>query len=433
MDKIDYSSLEVVISIFFLFFLSFFALFEAVLHRLSSFDLKLLSDQHRDKKNIVIHLLAGNDLDVIIPLKFGIQLAFIIIAILTTHIVLINITYLPLLWAFGIMFVINLVFRQLIPHIVSHKNPDKKLLSLLPLFSFFFPALKILSYPISLAVQTVEDAKTTPATEKSKEVVEKEIQALIDIGKEEEVFEKEEGELVRSVLEFGDTKAREVMTPRSQIVAVQENATIEEVRELMVQEKHSRIPVYRENLDQIVGLIYVRHLLTKCEEGKGDEPITDIMLPPVFVSEEKSLSELLNEIKRKRCGMVFVRNEYGGISGLITIEDLLEEIVGELSDEDQSEKEEIFPQGMNTFLVAGNVDLYTLSETLEIRLEDEDCQTIGGLVTKIMGRLPRKNEKIEISGLTITVLHADSRKVNRLLVEKPPEVLNESSPSEKKD
>ncbi|MFH0813693.1 MAG: CNNM domain-containing protein, partial [Pseudomonadota bacterium] len=269
MDKIDYSSLEVVISIFFLFFLSFFALFEAVLHRLSSFDLKLLSDQHRDKKNIVIHLLAGNDLDVIIPLKFGIQLAFIIIAILTTHIVLINITYLPLLWAFGIMFVIDLVFRQLIPHIVSHKNPDKKLLSLLPLFSFFFPTLKILSYPISLAVQTVEDAETTPEAAKSKEVVKKEIQALIDIGKEEEVFEKEEGELVRSVLEFGDTKAREVMTPRSKIVAVQDNATIEEVRELMVQEKHSRIPVYRENLDQIVGLIYVRHLLTKCEEGKG--------------------------------------------------------------------------------------------------------------------------------------------------------------------
>ena len=149
-----------------------------------------------------------------------------------------------------------------------------------------------------------------------------------------------------------------------------------------------------------------------------DSPVTDLLIPPVFFSEEQDLSEVLREIKTKRSWMGFVKNEYGGISGLITIEDLLEEIVGEISDEDQVEIKQIIPQGKNLFLVSGNASLYDLGEALGVDLEDEDCQTIGGFVTKTIGRLPRKNEKIEVAGLSIMILHADSRKVNRLLVEK---------------
>ncbi|MBW1679149.1 MAG: HlyC/CorC family transporter [Deltaproteobacteria bacterium] len=433
MDESDYFLLEFGLVLLFLFFLTFFAFFESALHRLTRFDLKLLNEQHRHKKYEVLHLLSHNNLKVIIPLNFGIQLSFIILAIFTTHIVLIQIKFFPILWAFLILFIINILFCQLVPRIVTHVHPDKKLLFLLPLFSLLFPVLRFLAYPINLVVQKVEDSKIIPVEKKSKEVVKKEIQALIDIGKEEDVLEKDEGELVRSVLEFGDAKAREVMTPRSKIIAVQENATLKEVKDLMVKEKHSRIPVYQENLDQITGVIYVRHLLKKFKKERGDESINDLLLPPVFVSEKKSLSELLKEIKTRRTSMVFVKNDYGGIAGLITIEDILEEIVGEISDEDQTEEEEIIPQGKNLFLVSGNVSLDKLSDTLEVRLEDDDCQTIGGLITKIMGRLPKRNEQIEISGISIKVLNVDSRKVNRLLLERFSDLSAETPSPEPKD
>jgi len=219
-----------------------------------------------------------------------------------------------------------------------------------------------------------------------------------------------------------------VMTPRSKIIAIQEEATLKEVKNLMVQEKHSRIPVYRENLDQILGVVYVRHLLTRLEEKKWDASIKNLLLSPVFVSEDKLLSELLKEIKKKRSSMVFVKNDYGGVSGLITIEDLLEEIVGEISDEDQTEEEEIIQQGSGVYIVSGGVSLDKLSDALDVKLEDHDCHSIGGLITKTIGRLPKKDEKIETQGLSVTVLNADSRKVNRLFVEKLSDAAVETAP-----
>ncbi len=433
MYEINYLSLEFGLALLFLLFLTFFALFESALHSLTRFDLKFLNVQHRKKRNIILYLLAHNNLQVIIPLNFGIQLSFIGIAILTTHIIFLKIKTFAILWAFVIIFIINLMFRQIIPRLLTQTSPDKKLLYLLPVFSIFFPLLRFLAYPITLTLQKVKFPKTIPEEKKSKDVVNKEIQALIAIGKEEDVLEKEEGALVESVLGFGDAKAREVMTPRSKIIALQKNATLKEIQNLMVKEKHSRIPIYHENLDQIVGVIYVRHLLKKFEEGKGNDPINNLLLPPVFVSEEKSLSELLKEMQRRRSSMVFVKNEYGGIAGLITIEDLLEEIVGEISDEDQTEEEEIIPHGRNRFLVSGNVSLDKLSETINLSLEDEDCQTIGGLVTKAMGQLPKKDDHIEISGMNITILNADSRKVNRLIVERSAPLSGDASSPEQKD
>lgn len=420
MDEGDYFILEFLLTLTFLFLLFFFSLFESALNRLTHFDLKLLNEHHPHNK--ILNLLASNNLKVIIPLGFGIHLSLIFVFVLATHLVVINIKPYPLLWAFFIVVTVNFLFRQLIPQMLTHLSPDKKLLFLLPLFSYMFPILRFFSYPIDLAIEKVGASEVIPEEEKPKEVTDKEIQALIDIGKDEEVLEKEEGELVKSVLEFGDTIAREVMTPRSHIIAISAEATIREVKDLMVREKHSRIPVYQENLDQIIGVIYVRNLLTKLEEKGWDAPIDDLLIPPVFVSEDDFLSEVFQEVKTKRSWMVFVRNDYGGVSGLITIEDLLEEIVGDISDEDQTKEEGIIPQGKNIFIVSGNVSLYDLSEALELKLEDEDCQTIGGLITKMMGRIPRKNEKLEVSGLLVTVLNTDSRKITRLMIEKFPKL-----------
>jgi len=419
MDESDTFVLEFLLTLVLLFFLFFFSIIFSILHRLTPFDLKLLNEQHGKKSNI-FNLLAHNNLKVIIPISFGIQTSFLLIFILTTHMVIQKIDSLPLLWAFGILLAVSLVFGQFIPRLLAHVNPEKKLLRLLPLLSILFPVVKFFSYPIISGVERLRGS-AKGSDDDEPEAVDKKIQALIAIGKEEEVLEKEDSELVKSAIEFGDTKAREVMTPRSQIVALPQNATIKEAKDLMVSEKHSRIPVYQESLDQIVGVIYVRSLLTRLEKTGWDSLIYDSLIPPVFVTEEEHISQVFKEMKAKRSWMVFVKNEYGGVSGLITIKDLLEEIVGDMDDEDQTKQSEIIPQGKNLFLVSGKAGLYELGEALGITLADDDCQTIGGFITKTIGRLPKKNDRVEVSGLVITVLNVDSRKINRLLVEKPAE------------
>jgi putative hemolysin len=416
MNDADTLVLEFLLTLVLVFFLLFFSIISSTLHRLTPFDLKLLNEQHGKKSNI-FHLLAHNSLKVIIPISFGIQTSLLLIFILTTHMVIQKIDPHPLLWAFGILLVVSLIFGQFIPRLLVHANPEKKLLRLLPLLSIIFPVVKFFSYPIISSVERMRGS--TKGVDDEPEVTDKKIQALIAIGKEEEVLEKEDSELVKSVIEFGDTKAREVMTPRSQIVALPQNATIKEAKDLMVSEKHSRIPVYQESLDQIVGVIYVRSLLTRLEKTGWESLIHDSLIPPVFVTEEERISEVFKEMKAKRSWMVFVKNEYGGVSGLITIKDLLEEIVGDIDDEDQTKQLEIIPQGKNLFLVSGKAGLYELSEALGVTLADDDCQTIGGFITKTIGRLPKKNDRVEVSGLMITILNVDSRKINRLLVENP--------------
>lgn len=421
MDESDCLFWELFLSALSLFFLTFFSIFEAALHNLSPFELKLLKEEHRAGRGEVLQLLAVDNLQVIIPLSFGIQLSFVALAVFTVDAVLTILRPWGLLWALLIMVGIIFVFRQLIPRMLACRTPERILLFLLPLFSMVFPLLRLCATPVKCAMKWVGEGK--PGTDEEKAPrdegdKEREIEALIAIGKEEEVLEKEEEELVKSVLEFGDTEVREVMTPRSEIVAIREEATVAEVVDLMARERHSRIPVYRDNLDQIVGVIYVRNLISRLKEVGWDAPIRDLLINPVFVAEGDRLAEVFKEIKLKRAWMVFVKNEYGGVSGLITIEDLLEEIVGDLSDEDQTDEAQILPQGRNTFLVSGKVSLYDLGEALQVKLEDEDCQTIGGLITKRLGRLPRKSEKIVIGNIALTVLSVDQRKVNRLFIER---------------
>jgi len=416
MDETDSFNLIFLIDLIGFVLLIIFSLIDSALNRLTPFDLKLLNEQKGDKHPILA-ILAQDSLKISVPLNFVIQLNLLIVFIVTTYLIFQKIHSHQLIWTAIILLIIIFAFLQVIPQLVTHNNPDKKFIFFLPALAFIFPLIRIISFPIMGLMERVKREKEI-TSEESPEVMDKKIEALIAIGKEEEVLEREESEMVKSVLEFGDTKVREIMTPRSQIIALPETATIKETKDLMVRTKHSRIPVYRDNLDNIVGIIYVRNLLTRIEEKGWASPISDLLIPPVFVSEEQPLSEVFKEIKKKHAWMVFVKNEYGGISGLITIEDLIEEIVGEISDEDQTENQEIIPQGDDSFLVSGSVSLYKLSEVLGITFEDEDCQTIGGLVTKSLGSLPKRNDRIELSGISVVVLSVDSRKVNRLLIRK---------------
>jgi len=196
------------------------------------------------------------------------------------------------------------------------------------------------------------------------------------------------------------------------------NATQEELRALIVKSRHSRIPVFEGSIDAIVGVVYVRHLLAGYSSQDPGTSLKGLIRPALFVPETKRVAELLREMQAKGEQMCIVVDEYGGVAGLVTLEDILEEIVGEIRDEDQPVEVDIHADGENTYLMNGDTDLWDVQETLGVDLEEEGYNTIAGLIIKELGRLPKHDEVLRIDGLEIQVLAVDSRKIHRVRVRK---------------
>src|SRR6266550_867521 len=227
------------------------------------------------------------------------------------------------------------VFRQLIPLLISARDPEKTLLFLLPLIRPFVPLMAFASDPFHRLFDRPRRKEQVPEDEED-EANEDDvggIQALIDVGEAEGILEEEEGELIHSIIEFGDTRVSEVMTPRTEIVALPKQATVGEARDLIIESKHSRLPVYRDQIDNVEGIIHFRDLLQCWRENKAGEPITQFVRPVYFVPETKPVADLLEEMQKARVQLSMVIDEYGGVAGLVTVEDILEEIVGEIEDE----------------------------------------------------------------------------------------------------
>ncbi len=243
--------------------------------------------------------------------------------------------------------------------------------------------------------------------------IEEEIEAFIDVGEREGIVREEEGAILKSALEFGDTLVREVMTPRVEIIAIECAATLRALRDLVAQEKHSRIPVYRDNLDQMVGIVHIKDLVPFLGRGTPDDHIEQLLRPVHFVPETKRVSELLRDMQKSRQQLAVVVDEYGSTAGLVTIEDLLEEIVGEIADEHERE-DDIVREGESTYLVAGLAELDRVEELFGAHLSNGEYDTVGGLIFSALGRIPSPGEKLEVKGIRIEVLDADRRRVHRV-------------------
>jgi CBS domain containing-hemolysin-like protein len=239
---------------------------------------------------------------------------------------------------------------------------------------------------------------------------------LIEVGEEEGILEGEEAERIHSIIEFGDTRVNEVMTPRTEIVALPITATVREARDIMIESKYSRLPVYREQIDNIEGLIYVRDLLQCWPECREDETIASLLRMVYFVPETKAVADLLEEMQKAHVQLAIVIDEYGGIAGLVTVEDILEEIVGEIEDED-IEHEEIIEivEGDNGYYdVLGSTEIAKIERLFDMEIEDDDFTTIAGLVISESGYVPRAGAHLTLRGLDVEVLEADDRRINRL-------------------
>jgi putative hemolysin len=248
---------------------------------------------------------------------------------------------------------------------------------------------------------------------------EEEIKNLVETAQETGEIEVEEKELLHSVFEFSDTVAREVMTPRVDLEAMRVTSDPMELVELIKKTGKSRIPLYEETDDQIIGIVHAKDLLMAVL--KTDRPsLRKIMRPAIFVPENKSLNELLREMRQSRSEMAIVQDEFGGTSGIVTTEDIVEELVGEIVDEYDVEEPEIVKVDGDCYLVHGKVHVDDVNDTLGSELVSEEFDTIGGYVFGVFGRQPKRDEKIESDGLRFTVVEADGRKIKRLKIEKLP-------------
>jgi CBS domain containing-hemolysin-like protein len=252
-------------------------------------------------------------------------------------------------------------------------------------------------------------------------VSEEEIRAMAEAGSEEGAIEEEEKELIHSIFEFGDTVVREVMTPEPDIVAVEVSDSLNAVQDLVIRHGYSRIPVYRERLEDIVGVVYAKDVLRELRGGQGRRSLEDLARKAAFVPESRKVSDLLRDMQREKFHMALVVDEYGSLVGLVTLEDLLEEIVGEIFDEYDREDPNVEPAGDGRYRVNARLPVDELNELLEVELPQEDWDSVGGLMMGILGRVPTQGERVEVKGLRFTAEQVKGRRIAKVLVERVPE------------
>jgi CBS domain containing-hemolysin-like protein len=283
--------------------------------------------------------------------------------------------------------------------------------------AFTYLLFKPLVVPVRLIIKMLTNrdniVENSEASDRSLEARE----YILD-GMEKGFFETDEQELLHSVVEFGDTVVREVMTPRVDMIYVHENTTISEMVSTVKEHNHSRYPVYGKNIDDIVGIINILELFKRWKKEDHSKSIKDLVLEPYFVPESKKVDDLLREMQLNKVQMAIVVDEYGGTAGLVTIEDLLEELVGEIQDEYEKPEEEIIKSSDDSYEVAGKTDMDEIEQLFGMVLQEDGYETAGGMIFNELGRVPDVGEKLEIKGLEITIMEVDGRKIEKVRIRK---------------
>ncbi len=319
--------------------------------------------------------------------------------------------------ATGIMTFMIFIFSEMAPKTYATNNPEKVALMVAPyinlLSSIFYPVVRFLIY-ISNAVIRLFGGKTI---KEGPFVTEGDIKALVSAAEEQDVIEEEEKKLIHSIFEFGDTLVREVMIPRTDMVMLSDEVGLEEALEKILNSGLSRIPVYHRDFDHIIGVLYAKDLLPYLKRGESDVRPSEFLREPYFVPETKRVSELLTELRTGPIHMAIVLDEYGGTSGLVTIEDIIEEIVGEIVDEYDREMVLYENLGDGTYTFNARIAIDDLNELLDTDLPAHEWDTLGGLIYNLMGKIPKQGESVEFENLRLTAQKVVGRRIDKVLLE----------------
>jgi CBS domain containing-hemolysin-like protein len=306
---------------------------------------------------------------------------------------------------------IYILFFEFLPRLFISFNREASLNLSLPFVKIIVSLITPLLFVLRFLKPKIKESKIEGD-------IEEQLRLFIGEGQQEGIIEKEDGELIESVVEFGDTLVKEIMTPRVEMACIKRDATIKELKDFILKVKHSRIPVYKDRIDNIEGIILAKDLLKFWGDKYSKSPITPLIRPVFFVPESMNISELLKEFQRRRQKLAIVVDEYGGVSGLVTMEDIVEEIVGEIKDEYDEETEAIINETSGSYLVKGDTEIKELEEIFQVELEDREYNTIGGLITHTLNRLPVKGEIVNVKGLEIEILDVDEKRIRRVRIKK---------------
>jgi putative hemolysin len=416
--------IELGISLFLLLALTFLASVDMAFGQLSDVGLRRLAAEAEEHPTArytpFLKEILENRSRFSFSLSAAIQILLVVFSVLITYISLqwFSANSLALFISLASGLVLAGIFRQFIPRMISLRNPEGKLLRMLPVLRPFYRLLAFAAEPWHLSFDRLREQEELEelTEEEEDEDNEDDIQALIEVGEAEGIIEEEERELIHSVFEFGDKSVGEVMTPRTAIVALPNTATAREACDVMLETKHSRLPVFRDQIDNVEGLIYVRDLLHCWTRNQADSPIASFVRPVYFIPETKPLARLLEEMQKAHAYLAMVIDEYGGIAGLVTVEDILEEIVGEIEDEDISgeEPEEIVSAGDGAYEVLGGTEIGKIERLFDMEIEADDFTTIAGLAIAQKGSVPRPGERMTFRGLEVEVLEGDEKRIGRL-------------------
>ncbi len=315
----------------------------------------------------------------------------------------------------ALQIIVYFVIGEVAPKTYAIQHVDRAALALTPfLWSISnFPPLRLLSRGLIGLANVLLPGR---GIKEGPFVTEEDLRTMADVAADEKAIEREERRLIHSIFEFGDTVVREVMLPRPDMIAVEASSSVEDAISRAIDAGYSRIPCYEDSTDNIVGLVYLKDLVQHARGGAGEEPVRVAVRDAVFVPEQKRVAELLREMQTDKFHMAIVVDEYGGTAGLITLEDLLEEIVGEIADEyDVDEpKVEALPGG--GIRAPGRTPIHEVSEALDHELPDEEWDSVGGLVFNLLGHVPEAGETVRFQGLEFRTERVEGRRIASVVI-----------------
>jgi putative hemolysin len=338
----------------------------------------------------------------------------------------------PVIVTVAVLIVI-IALLQIVCREIALRRSEKIVVGLSGVLSVTATTLAPISGLVSFLARAIAGIFRGKPDEDTDEDESDEMRLLVDENQEEVDLEQDEKDMIRAVVELDETLAREIMIPRIDVVAAAKESSIRQIIEIIVSTGYSRIPIYEDTIDNIVGLVYAKDLLPILEQGKIEEPITEIARTPHFIPESKKVDDLLHEFQQSKVHVAIVVDEYGGTAGLVTIEDLLEEIVGEIEDEYDAEESKVERVSDSEAVMNAKVSIDEVKDIFGVDIEGEDYDTVGGFVFSRLGRIPVVADVIEIDGIKIEVLTTVGRRVKEVKISKISNVKTKDNGSDKQE
>ena len=415
MDSSTSNSIQIVLLIILLIGSVFFSASETALMSLSKIKMRHMEEDGVKGAKLVSTLIEDSN-RLLTSILIGNNIVNIAATSITTSLFTAMLGAQGVAIATGLMTVLVLIFGEITPKTISANNPEKASLVVAKPIKFFVTILTPIVWIFNIITKVifklfgVDDKGVKPF------ITEEELKTMVNVSHEEGLLEMEEREIINNVFEFGDMQAKEAMVQRLDIVAIDMEDSYEEIIDLFKTEKLSRMPVYEETIDDIIGILNIKDIIFLSDEEIENFDIKKYMREAFFTYEFKKITQLLEEMKKDKSQMAIVVDEYGGTAGLITIEDLVEVIVGDIEDEYDEEEDEIQVISPNEFLVDGSTKISDVNEILNIELESEEFDSIGGYIIGYIRHIPEENEIIEMDNIKFNIESVDKNRIKKIRI-----------------